>query len=240
MASASARFGAFALTSVSALFAAAFWEESDPETWTRQQVEELLSDSPWAQPAEVRFTGDRGGSGLPGIGLPGGRGRTGGGTRIPGGSPWPGAGGGVGFPHVSQARQAAFDADATVVWTSALPVRQALARMGIVEELRDAHARDFFIVTIDGLPPAMAHLADQPDVFRQSARLERRGRPAIQATRVEVRPRPGAAGIELYFPRDESVAADGKTIEVAVTAEDYSIRRKFKLSEMVYRGRLEM
>ena len=227
---------AFAAAGAAVLMAAPFWESAEPESWTTQQLEELLSDSPWARPAEVRYTGDRGGSGLPGIGLPGGRGRTGGGGRLPGSSPWPGAGGGVGFPY----RNEAFEAEASIVWLSALPVRQALARLGVREELRDLRAAESFIALIDGLPPAIAHLAEQPDVFRQSARLERKNLPAIRATRADVQPRPGAPGIELYFPRDESISAEEKSIELVVTAGDYVIRRKFKPAEMIYRGRLEM
>jgi hypothetical protein len=235
------RLAILGAVSVSVLLAGAFWEETAPEDWSQAQIEELLSDSPWAKPADVRFTGDRGGSRLPGgVGLPGGRGRTGGGTRIPRTSPWPGAGGGIGFPYVAHARESAFDAEATIVWTSSLPVRQALERLGEKDELRNVQAADFYVVTIDGLPPAMAPLADTPDVFRQSARIERKDGSFIHAKRVEVRPRPGAPGIELYFPRDARLSTDEKTIEVVVNAGDYIIRRKFKPAEMVYRGRLEM
>jgi hypothetical protein len=230
------RVAALALGSALGLFAASFWEAAGPEDWTQAQIEELLSDSPWARPAEVRFTGDRGGRGLPGVGLPGSGGRTGRRTPLPGGGTWPGAGGGVGFPYGN----AAFDSDATVVWTSALPVRLALERLGVRDELRNVRAEQLYVVTIDGLPPAMAPLAETPDVFRQTARLERKNKPAIRAERVEVRPRPGAPGIELYFPRDGDITADEKMIEVVVTAGDYVIRRKFKPAEMVYRGRLEM
>jgi hypothetical protein len=219
-------------------FAGAFWDSAGPESWTGEQIQELLSDSPWARAAEVRFIGQKDGSRIPGVGSPGGRGRRGGGSPVPGGGGWPGAGGGIGFPLRNQAQDS--DDDTTVVWTSALPVRQALARTGVVEQLRDVYAKDFYIVTIDGLPLPLVPLAETPDVIRQSARLERKDRPAIRAERVEVRPRPGAAAIELYFPRDAGLSADEKTIEFHMAAGDYTIQRKFKLGEMVYRGRLEM
>ena len=228
----------FAATTASALFAGVFWDQTGPESWTQAQVEELLTDSPWAKPANVKFLGDRGGSGVPGVGLPGGRGRSGGGSRIPGGGGWPGAGGGIGFPWTNQARDS--DNEATVVWTSALPIRQALARIGVVEQLRDVHAKDFYIVTVDGLPFALAPLAETPDLFRRSARLELESGAAIRAERVEVRPRPGAPAIELYFRRDEAASTAEKTIAFVMTAGEYSIEAKFKPSEMVYRDQIEM
>lgn len=240
MSSRGLRLCVLAVLPVPLLLAGEFWQRAAPEDWTPEQIEELLSDSPWAKPAEVRFLGERGGPGIPGVGLPGGRGRSGGGSRIPGGGGWPGAGGGIGFPWMSHARDSASDADTTVVWTSALPVRLALERLGVVEPLRDVRAADFYIVTLDGLPFALAPLADAPDVLRQSARLERKDRPTIRAERVEVRPRPGAPAIELYFPRQHDLSADDKSIEFYLTAGEYSIRRKFKLGEMVFRGRLEM
>jgi hypothetical protein len=170
------------------------------------------------------------------VGAPRGGGRPGGGSRLPGSTPWPGAGGGIGFPY----RNEAFEAETTIVWMSALPVRQAMERIGVREELRDVQAAEHYVVLVDGLPPAMAHLAERPEVFRNSARLERKDGQAIRASRVDVEPRPGAPGIELYFPRDASISAGDKYLEVVITTDDYVIRRKFKPAEMVYRGRLEM
>jgi hypothetical protein len=230
------RSAALTAAGAAALWAAPFWEAAEPESWTTAQIEELLSDSPWARPAEVRYTGEREGSGLPGVGAPRGGGRPGGGSRLPGSTPWPGAGGGIGFPY----RNEAFEAETTIAWMSALPVRQAMERIGVREELRDVQAAEHYVVLVDGLPPAMAHLAERPEVFRNSARLERKDGPAIRASRVDVEPRPGAPGIELYFPRDASISAGDKYLEVVITTDDYVIRRKFKPAEMVYRGRLEM
>ncbi|MEZ5395351.1 MAG: hypothetical protein R2724_21385 [Bryobacterales bacterium] len=189
------RAALFAMT-VSALFAGAFWNESSPEEWTSIQVEELLGDSPGpgrrrsSSSATRRIFPARTRLALPGRGHCSR-------TPLPRTSPWPGAGGGIGFPYAKKA----FDSDTTLVWMSALPVRQALARLGVEEQLRDIRANDDYIVAIDGLPLPLAPLADTPDVFRQGARIELKDGSTIHAHRVEVRPRPGAAGIELYFPR---------------------------------------
>ena len=223
-----------AVVGASVLLAAPFWEAAEPESWTQAQIDELLSDSPWAKPAEVTYTGDRGGRFPGGVGVPGGGG--GGRTPLPRTGPWPGAGGGIGFPYRSEA----FEADSTIVWTSAAPVREALARQGVREELRDTYLADYYVVTLDGLPLPLAPLAETPEAFRNGARIERKNRPAIRATRVEIRPGPGVPNVELYFPSDGSLSADEKYVEVVLAAGDYAIRKKFKPAEMVYRGRLEM
>ena len=63
------------LTGTAALLAADFWEKKAPPDWTAEEVETILTDSPWAQTGAIAFIGDRG-------------------QPIGGGS-----GGGIGFPR---------------------------------------------------------------------------------------------------------------------------------------------
>jgi len=132
-----------------------FWNKKKPGDWSSEEVQRVLTDSPWARPAKVsREAGGsrqgspegRGGTGYPGGG--GGGGRSGGGGRGGGGGtgrvggmgiPLPG-GGGVGLPGgrtpggrtgPGSGGQGPSSGDfptlkITVRFDSALPVRQAL------------------------------------------------------------------------------------------------------------------
>ena len=76
-------------------------------------------------------------------------------------------------------------------------------------------------------------------MFRRSARLELKSGASIQAEKVEVRPRPGAPAVELYFPRADMLGGE-KAVEFSMTAGEYALESKFKISVMMYRGRLEL
>ncbi|MGD0580078.1 MAG: hypothetical protein ABSC08_14245 [Bryobacteraceae bacterium] len=124
------------------------WDSKDPSQWSSVEIDKLLHNSPWAQPAKVQLGQtmggygqgpNSGGGGYPGGGggYPGGGGR--GGIGLPGGIgiPFPG-GGGMGYPGGGgggrggrgggNRRPQASTVEATVRWDSALPVRLAMAQ----------------------------------------------------------------------------------------------------------------
>jgi len=205
----------------SRLGAAPSWEQQPPEEWSDEHLDELLVDSPWAKSANVLFTGGSGGGGsFPGSG--GGRGRTG----IPGGG-WPG--------------RFAFDADEAPVvrWESALPIRHALAARRNEPALTE-HDPSHYEVVLTGLPFGAAPMAERPQRILAGCALARKGRAQIRPERLEILPRPGAPGVRFLFPRDKQVDLEDRSVEFLLSLDDYQVTRKFKLKEMVYRGRLEL
>lgn len=123
-----------------ALFAADFWKTKDSSQWSSDEVNKILSDSPWAKEKTVspqsntgqrRGGGNRrGGFGFPGgggIGFPGG----GGGGYPGGGGGYPGGGGG-GYPGGGGGGGSAPSEpmNLTIRWESAAPVQAALMRQG--------------------------------------------------------------------------------------------------------------
>lgn len=216
-----------------ALCAASFWEDSPPERWTASQIERLVLDSPWARPAEVDFVGARSApSTFPGGRSPRGTGLPGGGTRFP--APFPGTGG-WGF---TEDLAASPDADVVARWESAWPVQQALAAAANAAPAPfDPEHR---ILALTSLPFGVARLAEEPDRILSGTALLRKSGPQIRARRVEIVPQPGAPGVRLFFPRDMGLEPDEKTLELVMQLEDYQVVAKFKLKEMLFRGRLEM
>ncbi|HLH00460.1 MAG TPA: hypothetical protein VKX49_29415 [Bryobacteraceae bacterium] len=131
-----------------ALFAADSWKNRDYTQWTDDDINKILTDSPWAKEQTVTpqrpnyggrggggGMGRRGGIGFPGGGYPGGYpgggypgggypggGYPGGGGRYPRGGGYPDDTGG-GYPNTAPM-------NVTIRWDSALPVQQALQRQG--------------------------------------------------------------------------------------------------------------
>ena len=136
---------AAALSMAGASLAGEKWDSKDPSQWSSAEIDKLLNDSPWAQPAKVQLSQspdsysrgpNSGGGGSPGGGgggYPGAGSR--GGIGIPGmGIPFPG-GGGMGYPGGGHGghgggnrRPQTSTVQATVRWESALPVRLAMAQ----------------------------------------------------------------------------------------------------------------
>lgn len=205
------------------MHAAAPWKDRGPEQWSAEDLDALLIDSPWARPAEVAFTGDRGDGSLPGSG--GGTPR----SRLPGGIPgggWPG--------------RYAFDSEAPVVrWETALPIRQALA-LRRQDSSMLAPDPDHYSVVLTGLPFGAAPMVEHPERILAGCALARKGRRQIRPRRLEILPRPGAPGVRFVFPREPAVSVDDKTFEFLLALDDYQVSRQFKLKEMVYKGRLEL
>lgn len=230
------------LLSAAILLAADFWEKKAPEDWTNEEVEHILTDSPWAHELSLKFIGD--------TSQPIGGGSRGGGIGFPGQSRRPGAGGGSSLPDggwggkfaaVGTRADAFEEADLVVRWSSAAPIRQALLRAGAqhIEE-RPHLLEDYYVISLSRIPAPLARLADEPEKLRALARLIPKDRPAIGAARIELRPQPGTPGIELYFPRSTGLSLDDRQITFELNGDDYEATAKFKPRDMIYHGRLEL
>lgn len=136
------------------LFASDFWKTKDSSQWNDEEINKILSDSPWAKAKTVqpqqsqmrqRGMGRRGGFGFPGGGYPGG-----GGVGYPGGGGgYPNAGGGNGGPTQSEPM------NLTIRWESAAPVQEALMRQGASasDELKAAAvaSEKYYVIEVLGL-----------------------------------------------------------------------------------------
>ena len=128
------------LLACGALVAADFWEEKDFTTWSDKEVEKMLTNSPWAKKVTIVMGNLQSESS---------GGFSGGAAGPPGGGP---RGGGGQFRGVRRA-------DVWVIWTSALPVKQALVRRQtgidapIPSDLQQQLTQDepYYSVTLNGV-----------------------------------------------------------------------------------------
>ena len=155
------------------LLAADFWKTKDASQWNDDEVNKILSDSPWAKEKTVQpqqsqtrrpGMGRRGGFGYPGGGYPGGGYPGGGGGYPGGGGGYPGGGGGYpggggGYPGGSGGNNGDPSQNEpmnlTIRWESAAPIQSALMRQGASasDELKAvaASTEKYYVIEVLGL-----------------------------------------------------------------------------------------
>jgi hypothetical protein len=229
--------------------AARNWDRATFPEWSDDHVDKLLTDSPWARPMTLPFrfsaparrpfnVSEFAQIGEP-LGLPKG---------------WPSGGPTTGSrtPRIDDgnAPPAQTEIYLTTRWSSALPIRQAMAlhqfgRSGLssakAAELLQGNAAEY-VLEVAGFPVGMV-----PQGVRrfeaellESSTLLLKGRKTLRATAASVPEHGNHLIATLRFPRFENLSDSDGFIEFAAQAGPMDIRQKFKLRDMNYKGRLEL
>jgi hypothetical protein len=140
------------------------------------------------------------------------------------------------------------DPRVTVRWDSALPIRQALSKQGPAGSA-DKPALESepasYIVAVADLPRAgeymgamVAAAVNRLDQLVAATSITLKGKPALTPEKVEH----GRDGTSLLFtfPRGSPISLDDKEVEFATRIGAMEVRRKFKLKDMVYQGKLAL
>jgi len=230
------------------MWAADFWTTKPFTEWNEKEVAKILDSSPWT--GKVTVSAGAGGPGIAESGgsRAGGRGGGGGGGR--GGGPQgdsvtadpgiDGNGGGGGSSGVS----------VTLLWQTALPVKQALAKRKFGAEAGtspDAKALvervdQVYVLTLIGMPgSAMAAAqSDRKAALLESTTLTATGKPPLKAVDVQVSGGRGAATVSFLFPKTTTFTVDDKEMEFSSRFGQTVLKHKFKLKDMVFNGKVEM
>lgn len=193
-----------------------FWNQKDPAAWTADEVEELLSKSPWAKQATVEYAAGATDHRVWGETPPG----------FPGGGRLPQKGGGRSRPVRSSAYR--------VTWASAAPILAATKT-----PLPDAF-RDHFTLSVSGLLPGSSLTSpDRLDDLKQFTTLKPKTRALAQAGVVEWQ----AASKTLLFGFSRDILEFSKTDPVAdfeTKIGRLGLKVRFEPKEMIYRGQLAL
>lgn len=244
------------------------WGHKQPDQWTAQDVQQVLTESPWVRQGSVRFpaqpivhdespgsaqadpmtagVGGRGGMQLPGNQI----GRWDGGVgRDTSGTPT--------LPVV-------------IRWDSALPVREALVRAKQTDETLARSATDY-IVTVIGLwpgerqprqteqaednslggappearrmravpPPAPEKLGQMRSGLMAATKLLVKGR-ANPITPDDVKLDEETGAIHFFFPRTDPITLNDKEVTLSTQFGSMRVVEKFRLKDMAVKGKLEL
>lgn len=225
----------------------AFWDSKDPASWTNDEKQFLLGQSPWAQEGFVRLEGEKRGptqgygrDGRQGVDLPDTRpGVQAGGVRsVPIGEPMPPV------PNPDPGHPVQFRALAR--WETAKPVR--LAGGPEVPGLSE----QFYVIRLRGLPlmppPKVkaGEVASNPnegmlEAIKDGSRLERKGKPGIRCSHLFTGSGDAATEVLLFFPRGEDpITVSDKLVTLDSQFALFHLSIKFPLKDMMYRGELAL
>ena len=231
-----------------ALWAADAWETKPFQNWTQKDVQKLFNNSPWARQARALIVsttpqapgrsavGDASSndSGVPKGREPGGAGRLGSAPS-----------------DVDQGPQSQVGVPVIVRWQSALPLRQAqmLGKYGdnvavspeAQKFLTDEPA--IYVVAISGLAGSIVS-AGSGDQARQNiaerSTLTVRGKLPLHPIDVDFLAVGSTVDVLIGFPRSTRITLEDQEVELACEIGRATVRYKFKLKDMVVRGKLEL
>jgi hypothetical protein len=238
------------------LWGAGFWEKKKFTEWSDKETDKILKDSPWAHSVDVPMGGGRPGGGMESGGGGGGRKKGGGGGGMGniadasnagggGGGEFGGGRAGTGGGGDLAAGGGAPTMSIMVRWHTALPVKQALARMRFgAEATTSAEAakvlapEDRYVIGVGPLPAQM--LRGDAAALKSGATLSIKGKDPIVASDIKGDRQGNAANLYLIFPKTQPITAEDNEVEFAFKLNALNIKRKFKLKEMMYEGKLEL
>ncbi len=236
------RFAFMLLAAVTTLLGADFWDAKPFTEWSEKEVNKVMGDSPWAKATTSAVDLNRlrdmpmaqgGGDEMPPSA--GGGGRAGRGGRGGGG------GGGVLPPMV----------ELMVRWHSAMTVRQALVRgqfgdkAGSAPEAAEFLSRPFnhYVLAVTRLPMRYFQRVDPKEfqkMLAEAATLHLKGSDPLKPNDVQFQSSQQSLTIFFAFPRDRQISLDDKEVEFQAEIGPLKIKRKFKLTEMVRDGKLDL
>lgn len=213
--------GGLASLASAALAAAAkeFWDEKDPSQWSKEEIERMLNQSPWAKPASISYN-----TAVPGFG-PGVIGRRSGVATI----------NRSGTGATTDGGDGKLDFHAVIRWESARPIRAA-------EKMRLDEEPDAYVLAAIGDFPAgdidesQGSHEQRDAMLREFTKLERHGAPTIYLERTESI----GGGLRFYFSRLEPITASHKEIAFSTKMGPLEMKAKFPLKDMLYRGKLDL
>jgi hypothetical protein len=250
------------------LSAADVWNK-DYKQWTDDDVQRVLTNSPWAKKATATLQSQGSGNGSQGSGgYPGGGGGRGGGMGgmggMGGGFPGGGGMGGMGGGRRRGGQNPTAEKENVIVrWDSSMPVKEALLKQQYGSKLPDPTDPNYtldkpgkdYVISVSGLRMSSRRDSsdDDSDDSRQgstdkmrstllaSTQLMPKGKSAIDPDDVKVTQQSdGSATAQFFFPRSPEIDLDDKEVTFLTQTGRMKIETKFKLKEMVADGKLAL
>ncbi len=208
-----------------------FWDKKNFLEWDIREVLKLKSDSPWAQRASVKV--GRGSAFNANAVIA---------SDVSARDVTAAGGGGTSFSRVGSSETIPI----VISWQSALPFKKAIVKGEVGNrnlvtdqqqqylELEDEH----YLLVIGRLPPDVAKGFESIEGIETKISLDRKGKEKLFVAQVRV----DAARGEVYltFPKTDPVTLADKDAELNVDIEGMRFKKKFKLSDMVIAGKLEL
>jgi hypothetical protein len=218
-----------------------FWKTKPIPSWTTEDAQQILTESPWAkiniagiarlQSEDERRAGGEMGQAT-GVGFDG---------INNGKKPMPNMSSIVGGPNANPKRTGADTFEKLkVVWESALPVHVAELKSHDIEP--PTLSGDGYTIAVYQIPNAT--LKGDPkklgDPLKHDAVLRREGKPDVRAISAEVFPREDGIVVTYRFPLSAELTKKDGTVTFQAQIGRLIVQQVFFLEEMLIQGKLEL
>lgn len=231
------------------LWAADFWESKPFTDWSDKEVRRAMTNSPWARQTNTAMTNARPNlppADSPASGFPGADGSM---IRVPNLGRVGGTDAGPAVPPPDSPFEQGLSV--TIRWQTALPVRQAQMRAKYGKEAATAPgARKIldqeparYVISVAGIPGALVTLGGTETAkhsIQDQTTLTVKGKPALHPDAVEFVASGGSVDVLLAFPKTSPFTPADQEIEFASRIGTVDVKYRFRLKDMVVRGKLEL
>ena len=139
---------------------------------------------------------------------------------------------------------------AIIRWQSAKPVKQALLKakygaevetMPQVKEIVD-RIETHYVIALTNLPRSISRLdpAQVQKALKDITALAVKGRDLMHPEVIQLLPGEQSASLFFAFSRAKAITMDDKEVEFSTHIGPMKFKKKFKLQEMVFDGKLEL
>ena len=135
-------------------------------------------------------------------------------------------------------------------WQTALPVKQALARLKFGNDVANSadaktfldHHETTYVVEVSGVPPMMMAAPQEQlkSALKNQTALSVKGKGSLAPSDVQITPDNKMVDIYFSFPRAAPLTLDDREVEFSTRIGPSGVRSKFRLKDMVFNGMLEL
>jgi len=198
-----------------------FWDAKDPDSWTSDEIQKLLTKSPWAKAVSAeRIKTEK--NTMPSSSIPNTMPR---GSRNPNRMPG-------GTTHKEPSTKTVTEYKGTVVWESAAPVRAALKT-----KLPDGFEGQY-VIGMTGVPLSKSESKNALDRVRQVTSLAAKGKPPLEPGTVQEDTSNGAVYLFGFSREALTIAKDDKDVVFTTHLGKLAFTAKFNPKDMLYHGEL--
>ena len=97
-----------------------------------------------------------------------------------------------------------------------------------------------YVVSVSGFSGRMARMLQNTDRLKQTASLKRKNKEPIRPEVVEMQNQEESVTLYVAFPRTDQIVLEDKNVEFEMKLGPMTVRRKFKLKDMLFDGKLEL
>ena len=135
----------------------------------------------------------------------------------------------------------------TVMWRSALPVKQATVRqragrdapLSTDDRQFIAQSEPQYVVSVSGLPRRFERLAQNRAVLTETV-LKRKNKDPISPDDMGTAVDGESVMVVFVFPKTDAIALDDQEVEFITKLGETEVKKKFKLKDLVFAGQLAL